>query len=222
MQLTINFPESEIQKAPTDNHCEDSYIKEFEQWNFSHVLRQTKYSAKEILHLFLANTNSRDDLKVLLLKKLGRDVNYLEWEMNEEYKEYIRKHNDGVRIKIWSFYKKEVPADLKKRWLNKLWKYNDFYRKLYGGKSFNNMLVTDTDHEWHDRYLTKKKEHIQRCISHLTISYIRNPAGILNYYIALFGAQEIIDAVKDMKLAEDKKNIILKHIDDFEKEQEKK
>jgi|GEM_PF-6000197 len=31
MQLTLNFPEIDIKEVPTDNHCEDSYMQEFEQ-----------------------------------------------------------------------------------------------------------------------------------------------------------------------------------------------
>ncbi|MBU0626564.1 hypothetical protein KKH82_03955 [Patescibacteria group bacterium] len=76
---------------------------------------QTKYSAKELLHALLTSETARDDVKFSLLKKMGRDIHYVGQELNEEYKEYARKHNDVVRIKLRDFFEKTDIRDLMDR-----------------------------------------------------------------------------------------------------------
>ena len=74
--------------------------------------------------------------------------------MNEEYKRYVRKHNDEVRSILKRNFEKdewwpESTASLRFR------KYNDYYWKSFGGKSFNNTSVCDSNHEWQEKYLLR-------------------------------------------------------------------
>lgn len=212
MQLTLAFWDASADEKINNGHCEDSYIQEFEQWNFSHVLRQTKYSAQELTHLLLTSKNVAEDLKIAMLKKMGDSIFYLEQTMDDEYVHYVRGHNNIVRSILKSKFDKEIYYHLKKNWLKTFKQYNDFYRKSYGGKSFQNSTVVSPDHEWHNEYSIRRKKRIQDCVSTLLISSLRNPLTILEYYMTVFSHKDIIEAVNAMELPSDKKKIILESV----------
>ena len=107
MQLKLDFPEIETELPVNRGHCENSYIQEFEQGDFSHVLQQTKYSSKELLHLLLTSENTREELKITLLEKMGRNTDRLEEAINEEYKLYVREHNDKIRETLRRLFESE-------------------------------------------------------------------------------------------------------------------
>ncbi len=144
---------------------------------------------------------------------MGESVYFLEHLMNDEYMRYVRGHNDAVRSVLKAKFDKEIYAHLRKIGLTKFKKYNDIYRKDYGGKSFQNTTVVDPHHEWHDEYILRKKKNIHACISQLLVSSVGNPADILEYYMTLFSHEEIIDTIRDMEMSEGKKKVILENIE---------
>ncbi|MFA7717266.1 MAG: hypothetical protein WC875_00950 [Candidatus Absconditabacterales bacterium] len=211
MQLQLGFSDPNDTTIRPDDHSADAYMNEFEQGNFSHAALQTKYSANEILDIFLTSNQALDRLKVHYLKRIGRGINNIAGGMDNEYKEHIRKHNHELRDRLAYRFAKEASGHLREHGWEKFWKYNNAHREMYGGKHFN-VSVTELNHEWHKKYLIKRKEHIQWCISHLTLSHIRNPAHIITHYMSIFDTKEFIEAVNDMDLSEDKKGFIIEQI----------
>ena len=132
--------------------------------------------------------------------------------MNEEYKRYVRKHNDEVRSILKRNFEKdewwpESTASLRFR------KYNDYYWKSFGGKSFNNTSVCDSNHEWHEKYLLRSKRHMQYCVSQVLSSTVSDKASIIeDYAYTNFPVDNFFEAVCDMDIGEDDQKYVLRSI----------
>lgn len=83
---------------------------------------------------------------------------------------------------------------------------------MYGGKSFNGISVKETTHEWHNKYLTRRKEHIYDCLTHLISTDISNKDEIMKIYVSLFGAREFIEILYTVDLPKHRRIAVLGQI----------
>ena len=165
--------EFDIQDRTTREN--DPYIEEFEKWDFSNLLLQRKFTTQDILEILLISPNTLQHVKFSLLKKIINDIRYIAPEMDEEYKQYIRESNNGVRDTLRCLFNTTDPRKLWYQWFSKFWQYNDANRKLYGGKWIKDIIPVDNpDHERHQKYLTTKKEYIKNWLKYLFKANIDN------------------------------------------------
>jgi|GEM_PF-7037881 len=72
---------------------------------------------------------------------------------------------------------------------------------MYGGKHFNTISVEDPDHERHDRYLLRRKQHIQYCTSQVLLSTLLDKVTIIKHYTrCTFQEKEFIETIFAMDL----------------------
>jgi hypothetical protein len=152
MQLSLDF---QLEQIDTESNNEIyHYLQEYKKWNFSNLLLEKKISTENLIGILLSSTDTQKKVKLDILKYLISKIDNLSSQMDEEYKNTIRQHNDELRKKLKDFYKKANPQKLEDMKINKEWKYNNKYWDMYWGKQINNIIsVTHKDHEWHNKYL---------------------------------------------------------------------
>ena len=158
------------------------------------------------------------EVKASYLKYRGRKIDDIARYMNEEYKRYVRSHNDIVRKHLAESFEREDKSFLEKNKLNIAYKYNNFYREKFGGKSFGKISVSDLGHERHEAYLVKRKEHIKECFFLLKQSVLigrdiaTGKKTIARYYIDIFGKEDMCEVIQELDISEGDKTFILELI----------
>lgn len=223
MELELPFEYYNDQIGVKENKESNPYIEEFKKGDFSNLLLQNIYSSQEeISDILLKSDDTLPEVKIAILKKMVYAFKYINVYINQKGEkieadpiEAIRANNDRVRELLKQLFEKEDKNKLKERWLEKCWKYNNFYWKKFWGKSFSDKTEIEF---WLDNSHIKKqlqaekKKYIEKCIRYLLLSNIPNIESMLEIYGNIFCEEECGEVVKNMDLSKEQKEFILNYI----------
>lgn len=164
--------------------CEEDYriLQECQQGNFSRLLfLKTQFTQEELLEALFLAWDTPKEQKVKLIKRIAVQCAFWKDALNEDYKAYLRQHNDAVReVLLHWFHNNSL-------WFNSFRSYNNHFWSTYGGRSLRSPCVSDPSHEWYGRHIAMIQSHRYFCTFLCVQAGIDLPADTLTFFESIGG-----------------------------------